>query len=150
MAQSSDEAAVLAANAAFYSAFQSLSIEAMDAVWDHEEPVLCVHPGWPLLSGREPVMESWQRIFENATLMHFDITGAEVVVEGDALGSPAPRTSPRCSTAESSRARSRPPTSSGADSASGASPTTTAPRSASRPPALGGVGGLPSPPLREI
>ena len=83
MPQSSDEAAVLAANAAFYAAFESLSIEAMDAVWAHDEPVLCVHPGWPLLSGREPVMESWRRIFENATLMHFDITGAEVVVEGD-------------------------------------------------------------------
>ena len=84
MSQSSDEAAVLSANAAFYAAFESLSTEAMDAVWADEEPVLCVHPGWPLLSGREPVMESWRRIFENASLMHFDITGAEVVVEGDA------------------------------------------------------------------
>ena len=84
MSQSDDEAAVLSANAAFYAAFESLSTEAMDAVWADEEPVLCVHPGWPLLSGREPVMESWRRIFENASLMHFDITGAEVVVEGDA------------------------------------------------------------------
>ena len=83
MSQSSDEAAVLAANAAFYAAFESLSIEDMDAVWAHEEPVLCVHPGWPLLSTREQVMESWRRIFENASLMRFDITGAQVVVEGD-------------------------------------------------------------------
>ena len=84
MSQSSDEAAVLAANAAFYAAFESLSIEDMDAVWAYEEPVLCVHPGWPLLSTREQVMESWRRIFENASLMRFDITGAQVVVEGDA------------------------------------------------------------------
>ena len=84
MSQSSDEAAVLAANAAFYAAFGSLSIEDMDAVWAHEEPVLCVHPGWPLLSTREQVIESWRRIFENASLMRFDITGAQVVVEGDA------------------------------------------------------------------
>ena len=84
MSQSSDEAAVLAANAAFYAAFESLSIEDMDAVWAHEEPVLCVHPGWPLLSTREQVIESWRRIFENASLMRFDITGAQVVVEGDA------------------------------------------------------------------
>ena len=84
MAQSRDETAVLAANAAFYAAFESLSIEDMDAVWAHEEPVLCVHPGWPLLSTREQVIESWRRIFENASLMRFDITGAQVVVEGDA------------------------------------------------------------------
>ena len=84
MSQSSDEAAVLAANAAFYAAFESLSIEDMDAVWAHEEPVLCVHPGWPLLSTREQVIESWRRIFENASLMRFDITGAQVVVEGEA------------------------------------------------------------------
>ena len=84
MSQSSDEAAVLAVNAAFYAAFESLSIEDMDAVWAHEEPVLCVHPGWPLLSTREQVIESWRRIFENASLMRFDITGAQVVVEGDA------------------------------------------------------------------
>ena len=84
MSQSSDEAAVLAANAAFYAAFECLSIEDMDSVWAHEEPVLCVHPGWPLLSTREQVMESWRRIFENASLMRFDITGAQVVVEGDA------------------------------------------------------------------
>ena len=84
MSQSSDEAAVLAANAAFYAAFESLSIEDMDAVWAYEEPVLCVHPGWPLLSTREQVIESWRRIFENASLMRFDITGAQVVVEGDA------------------------------------------------------------------
>ena len=84
MSQSSDEAAVLAANAAFYAAFGSLSIEDMDAVWAYEEPVLCVHPGWPLLSTREQVIESWRRIFENASLMRFDITGAQVVVEGDA------------------------------------------------------------------
>ena len=84
MSQSSDEAAVLAANAAFYAAFERLSIEDMDAVWAYEEPVLCVHPGWPLLSTREQVIESWRRIFENASLMRFDITGAQVVVEGDA------------------------------------------------------------------
>ena len=84
MSQSSDETAVLAANAAFYAAFESLSIEDMDAVWAYEEPVLCVHPGWPLLSTREQVIESWRRIFENASLMRFDITGAQVVVEGDA------------------------------------------------------------------
>ena len=84
MSQSSDEAAVLAANAAFYAAFESLSIEDMDAVWAYEEPVLCVHPGWPLLSTREQVIESWRRIFENASLMRFDITGAQVVVEGEA------------------------------------------------------------------
>ena len=75
---------MLAANAAFYAAFESLSIEDMDAVWAYEEPVLCVHPGWPLLSTREQVIESWRRIFEKRVADAVRHHGAQVVVEGDA------------------------------------------------------------------
>ena len=83
MSNPSDEEAVREANSSFYQAFESLSLDAMDSVWAHEEPVLCVHPGWPLIRTRERVMESWERIFDNAALMQFAITGAEVVVDGN-------------------------------------------------------------------
>lgn len=79
-----NDVGVLEANSAFYKAFESLDIEAMNAVWDHQEPILCVHPGWPLIETRDRVMESWSRIFDNATLIQFAITGTKPVIEGDA------------------------------------------------------------------
>ncbi|TMB00535.1 MAG: DUF4440 domain-containing protein, partial [Deltaproteobacteria bacterium] len=57
-----DEDEVLAANAAFYSAFAASDARAMDAVWARRAPVACVHPGWEALVGRDRVMESWRRI----------------------------------------------------------------------------------------
>jgi len=59
-----DEEEALAANAAFYAAFAASDAERMDAVWARRAPVACVHPGWEVLVGRDPVMESWRRMFE--------------------------------------------------------------------------------------
>ncbi len=58
----SQEARVLFANDAFYAAFAGRDPDAMDAVWSEREPVLCVHPGWPPLDGRDEVLSSWRRI----------------------------------------------------------------------------------------
>ena len=77
------EEAVVEANEGFYRAFETLDIDRMTAVWARDETVRCVHPGWALLQGWTDVMESWERIFDNATMMHFIITGTETSVEGD-------------------------------------------------------------------
>src|SRR3546814_538042 len=61
-----DDGEVLAANAAFYEAFAAADIGLMERLWAQHVPVACIHPGWGLLSGREDVVESWRRIFENA------------------------------------------------------------------------------------
>lgn len=61
----SEHAAVLFANEAFYLAFSSRDMEAMDAVWSREHPVTCLHPGWGALEGRDAVMKSWQSILSN-------------------------------------------------------------------------------------
>ena len=79
----SDVAAVAAANLRFYEAFGSLDINALDEVWEASDRVLCIHPGWRLLRGWEQVRQSWEAIFHNTTLMHFNITEAQVVVVGD-------------------------------------------------------------------
>ena len=76
-------AAVLAANDDFYRAFESLEIARMEAVWLRVPYVTCVHPGWSLLAGWGPVMESWQRIFTGALAMRFTITDARAEVAGD-------------------------------------------------------------------
>ncbi len=61
-----DEAAVLAANAAFYAAFNARDSNAMAALWATAAEVTCVHPGWNILRGREAVLESWRSILGNA------------------------------------------------------------------------------------
>lgn len=58
--------ALLAANLEFYRAFTTHDLAAMDRVWAQETPVLCLHPGWTLLRGREAVMESWRQILGNS------------------------------------------------------------------------------------
>jgi ketosteroid isomerase-like protein len=56
------ERAVLEANLAFYEAFAAQSFEAMARAWATEQPVVCIHPGWQPLYGREEVMASWRAI----------------------------------------------------------------------------------------
>ena len=78
-----ERAAVLAANAAFYRAFEDLDLAAMEAVWLNAPYVKCVHPGWSLLTGFGPVMDSWQRIFANTRGMHFELANILAEVVGD-------------------------------------------------------------------
>jgi len=54
--------ALLAANLDFYRAFTNRDMAGMDQVWARETPVLCLHPGWTLLRGRDAVLESWRQI----------------------------------------------------------------------------------------
>lgn len=53
---------VLAANAAFYAAFNARDLAAMDALWARSAPVACVHPGRNALTGRDEVLASWRAI----------------------------------------------------------------------------------------
>ena len=55
-----EERAVLAANAAFYRAFNAGDYAAMSEIWAAHSPVACLHPGAPLLIGREAVLGSWR------------------------------------------------------------------------------------------
>lgn len=79
-----DEAAVLAANQAFYDAFERCDPAAMRAVWDDAADVVCTHPGWPLLRGIEDVADSWARLLANGQRLQFILTDVAVVVCGDA------------------------------------------------------------------
>ncbi len=78
-----DPEAVLAANARFYDAFRSLTLERMEAVWLQSSAISCVHPGWGALVGWGPVMESWGRIFGNTLEMRLTIANVHVEVHGD-------------------------------------------------------------------
>ena len=54
------------AERAFYRAFANLSPDEMGRVWA-TDGVVCIHPGGPLLTGREAVLESWARILCSGT-----------------------------------------------------------------------------------
>ena len=79
--------AVLAANLDFYRAFSGRDLAAMDAIWARHATVLCTHPGWTPLVGRDAVMASWHDILANpeapAVMCHEDtafLYGAVAVV----------------------------------------------------------------------
>lgn len=67
-----------AANAAFYEAFEALSLEAMDAVWVHSDEAWCIHPGSELITGWGPVRRSWAAIFANTEYLQFIVTDTVV------------------------------------------------------------------------
>jgi ketosteroid isomerase-like protein len=78
-----DEKAVAKANERFYSAFENLSIQEMESVWAKDAEIQCGHPGWRILRGWKPVMESWRRIFENTPQIRFMLTDVAIQVRGD-------------------------------------------------------------------
>ncbi len=57
--------AVLAANTAFYDAFASGDMAAMESAWSKADDLTCIHPGWQALVDRRAVMESWRPILVN-------------------------------------------------------------------------------------
>lgn len=81
--QPDDIEAVKEANQRFYDAFGALDIEMMDQVWEASDQALCVHPGWQPLVGWQPIRASWEGIFDNTTLMHFNLRYVNVAVQGD-------------------------------------------------------------------
>jgi ketosteroid isomerase-like protein len=73
-------ARVLAANRAFYDAFEALDLGRMEACWEPSSRVACVHPGGPWLRGWEEVRESWETIFANTSYIEFQIAEPHVEV----------------------------------------------------------------------
>lgn len=73
---------VFSANQRFYEAFGSLDIRRMAAVWQQDDGVQCIHPGWSRLTGWRAVRDSWIRIFNNTRSMTFHITDTQITVRG--------------------------------------------------------------------
>src|SRR3954447_22789955 len=73
----------LAANESFYRAFNQKDTAAMSARWSETVEGGCVHPGWNVLTGREPVLESWVRILSNPDQPRIMTGGATATILGD-------------------------------------------------------------------
>ncbi|MFC9429181.1 nuclear transport factor 2 family protein [Streptomyces sp. NPDC056987] len=80
-----DSERVEQANTTFYEAMERGDIEALSGLWlDGEDSVVsCVHPGWPVLSGRGDVLRSYALIMANTEYIQFFLTDVEVSVSAD-------------------------------------------------------------------
>lgn len=78
----SDDAEILAANAAYYRAFTTADFAAMTRIWA-EDNVSCIHPGWPVLIGRPAILESYREILRNPNQERIDPRNETVMAAGD-------------------------------------------------------------------
>ncbi len=78
-----DQTSVLFFNAAFYTAFATRDIQAMEQLWSKDKTIICTHPGWQPLTGREEVLESWRNILSNPEAPEVACHGERAVVYGD-------------------------------------------------------------------
>ena len=74
---------VLAANRAFYSAFEAIDMDAMSDVWEHSDRATCVHPGWGRLHGWAAISASFFALFQNGQPLQFILTNERVDVVDD-------------------------------------------------------------------
>lgn len=74
----SESVAIGFANEAFYQAFATADIAAMNDVWAPQGPIFCCHPGWPPLSTRDEVLASWGRIFAASGAMPIRCLAPEI------------------------------------------------------------------------
>lgn len=75
--------AVLAANEAFYRAFEKKDLEAMAIVWSHGTDTLCIHPGRNALRGWEAISASWGKIFRNTRYLEIETDVIRIDISGN-------------------------------------------------------------------
>ncbi|MFJ6516362.1 nuclear transport factor 2 family protein [Streptomyces sp. NPDC091406] len=80
-----DIAEVEAANTAFYEALERGDYEALSGSWlpGEDLTVSCVHPGWPVLTGRGEVLRSYALIMANTEYIQFFLTDVNIAMTGD-------------------------------------------------------------------
>ena len=76
---------VAATNTALYEAFETADVDRMQRVWDDADPdaVVCVHPGWPMLRGRDTVLRSWSAVMAGTDYIQFFLTDVRISLLGD-------------------------------------------------------------------
>ncbi|MFI1191123.1 nuclear transport factor 2 family protein [Streptomyces californicus] len=80
-----DIAEVEAAHTAFYEALERGDLDALTDSWlpGEELTVSCVHPGWPVLTGRRDVLRSYALIMANTDYIQFFLTDVTITMTGD-------------------------------------------------------------------
>ncbi|MFC4533725.1 nuclear transport factor 2 family protein [Sphaerisporangium dianthi] len=73
-------------NEAFYTAIEGGDLDRMTEIWaedDDDRVAMCVHPGWPMLTGRAEVLRAWALIMANTPYIQFVLTDVRTTVIGD-------------------------------------------------------------------
>ncbi|NUL06999.1 nuclear transport factor 2 family protein [Streptomyces lunaelactis] len=70
------------ANTTFYETMERGDFEELSALWLEDE-ISCIHPGWPVLSGRGEVLRSYALIMANTEYIQFFLTDVRVSLAGD-------------------------------------------------------------------
>jgi ketosteroid isomerase-like protein len=78
-----DTQLVLAANQAFYRAFEKKDLDAMTEVWSQGMGSLCIHPGRDALRGWERIRDSWAKIFRNTNYIEINTEVIRTEISGD-------------------------------------------------------------------
>ena len=74
---------IIEVNQKFYDAFNKNDIELMIGIWANDPTSQCIHPGWDVLNGFEPIMISWQKIFKAAQDLEIKLSHLEVTTSDD-------------------------------------------------------------------
>ncbi len=69
---SDERTEILAANEAFYRAFEKKDVEAMSAIWSQGTGSRCIHPGRHVTRGWKDIRYSWEQIFKNTNYLEID------------------------------------------------------------------------------
>ncbi|MGY4917545.1 nuclear transport factor 2 family protein [Streptomyces sp. 900116325] len=80
-----DIAAVEQANTAFYETMERGDLDELSGLWlpGEDLTISCVHPGWPVLTGRGEVLRSYALIMANTEYIQFFLTDVGVSMTGD-------------------------------------------------------------------
>ncbi len=70
------------ANTAFYETMERGDFERLSTLWLDDE-ISCIHPGWPVLSGRGEVLRSYALIMANTDYIQFFLTDVKVSLAGE-------------------------------------------------------------------
>ncbi|TQK52738.1 SnoaL-like protein [Streptomyces sp. SLBN-118] len=70
------------ANTTFYETMERGDFEELSGLW-LDEGISCIHPGWPVLTGRGEVLRSYALIMANTEYIQFFLTDVKVSLAGD-------------------------------------------------------------------
>ena len=70
------------ANTAFYETMERGDFDELSGLW-LDDDISCIHPGWPVLTGRGEVLRSYALIMANTEYIQFFLTDVKVSVAGD-------------------------------------------------------------------
>ncbi|MFD5031717.1 nuclear transport factor 2 family protein [Streptomyces sp. NPDC058220] len=85
MTARTDNEQVELANTTFYEAMESGDFDSLSGLWldGDDDGISCVHPGWPVLTGRGEVLRSYALIMANTEYIQFFLTDVVVAVSAD-------------------------------------------------------------------